>query len=314
MVRVEAIVPMEAMRSFSATDFAPAASPDGKAWIADLPSLVDDLARQWGLAIPAAELWHGYNSVVLLVSQAGRPLALKLTWPPDRVQGEVDALVTWQARGAVELVAVDTPHGALLLERLNASQSLSALPVTEAAAVAGALIRVLAIEAPAATFPALQDTANELATTISERQRLLRDPVPAYWVTLAASLAASLAHDPQRLLVHTDLHYGNILATQRPEQPWAAIDPAAASGAPERSVAELLWTRADELPDAQAITGLLDVIIENGHLDRAKAVAWGFVRTIDYWLWGLENDLTIDPVRCERIAAALALAAEVVTL
>jgi len=36
---------------------------------------------------------------------------------------------------------------------------------------------------------------------------------------------------------------------------------------------------ADELPDAQAVTGLLGIIVENGNLDQAKATAWGFVRT-----------------------------------
>jgi streptomycin 6-kinase len=30
------------------------------------------------------------------------------------------------------------------------------------------------------------------------------------------------------------------------------------------------------------------------------------VRAVGYWLWGLENGLTIDPVRCERAAGALA--------
>jgi streptomycin 6-kinase len=52
------------------------------------------------------------------------------------------------------------------------------------------------------------------------------------------------------------------------------------------------------LPDAQAITGLLDTIVENGRLDRARAVAWGVVRSIDYWLWGVANGLTGDPLRC----------------
>jgi streptomycin 6-kinase len=89
-----------------------------------------------------------------------------------------------------------------------------------------------------------------------------------------------------------------------------AIDPDAAIGAPERSVAELLWTRADELPGPQAITGLLDTVVENGRLDRAKAFAWGFVRTVDYWLWGLDNGLTSDPIRCQRVAGALAPVAE----
>jgi streptomycin 6-kinase len=72
----------------------------------------------------------------------------------------------------------------------------------------------------------------------------------------------------------------------------------------------LLWTRADELPGPHAITGLLGAVVDHGQLDPAKAVAWSFVRTIDYWLWGLENGLTSDPLRCQRIAGALAPAAE----
>ena len=138
---------------------------------------------------------------------------------------------------------------------------------------------------------------------------MLRDPIPGQWVTLAARLAAGLARDPVRRLVHTDLHYDNILASARPGQRWVAIDPKAAAGAPERPVAELLWTRADELPDPYAITGLLATIVEHGQLDPAKAVAWAFVRSIDYWLWGLDNGLTSDPLRCHRLASALAPAA-----
>jgi streptomycin 6-kinase len=130
--------------------------------------------------------------------------------------------------------------------------------------------------------------------------------VPGQWVALAGRLAADLARDPVRCLVHTDLHYDNILASGRSGQQWVAIDPAAAVGAPERPVAELLWTRADELPGPQAITSLLGTLVDHGQLDAAKAVAWGFVRTIDYWLWGLENGLTSDPLRCQRIAEALA--------
>jgi streptomycin 6-kinase len=28
------------------------------------------------------------------------------------------------------------------------------------------------------------------------------------------------------------------------------------------------------------------------------------LRTVDYWLWALRTGLTIDPPRCERLAAA----------
>jgi streptomycin 6-kinase len=296
---------MQALAGLAATDFAAAGSPEGKAWMASLPSLLRDLASQWDLITDGGLLGRGYNAVVLPVRQGGRPLALKLTWPPGRARKEADALAAWRARGAVELAACDAPRSALLLERLDASHSLAAIPVAEAAAAAGTLIRTLAI-APSGSFPSLRAQARQLAATIPARQRSLQDPLPGPWITLAARLAAGLACDTARLLVHTDLHYDNVLASQRPGQRWVAIDPDAAVGAPERSAAELLWTRADELPSPQAITGLLDTVVENGQLDRAKAIAWGFVRSIDYWLWGLDNGLTSDPIRCQRVASALA--------
>ena len=276
--------------------------------MATVPSLVRDLTRQWNLSTTSDPFRHGYSSIVLMVGQGGRPLALKLTWPPEQARGEADALAAWRTRGAAELVAQDVPRGALL-ERLDASRSLASVPLAEAAATAGALVRTLAIEAPP-SFPSLQTTARQLTSTLPARQRSLHDPVPGQWITLAARLAANLARDPERSLVHTDLHYDNILASDRADERWVAIDPSAAVGTPERSTAELLWTRADELAGPQAIVGLLDTIVENGRLDRAKAVAWGFVRSIDYWLWGLENGLTVDPLRCRRVASALAPMAE----
>jgi streptomycin 6-kinase len=252
-----------AATDLAATDFAAVGSLEGRAWMAALPSLVRDLSRQWDLTAAGELFWHGYSAVVFPVRQGGRPLALKLAWPAGRASGEADALATWRARGIVEMVAADVPRGALLLERLDASRPLSRVPLPEAAAIAGTLARTLAIEAPG-SFPLLRAQARQLATTLPARQRLLRDPVPGQWITLAASLAADLARDPARLLVHTDLHYDNILASGRRGQPWVAIDPAPAVGAPERSVAELLWTRADELPGPQAITGLLGIIADNG--------------------------------------------------
>jgi streptomycin 6-kinase len=284
----------------AAFDFAAARSAAGRAWVAALPALFGDLARRWNLTASDQPIRHGYNAVVLSVGQAGRPLAVKLIWPPGQASGEAAALAAWRGRGAVELVACDVPRGALLLERLDAARSLASLPVADAAATAGALVRTLAIEAPGSS-PAVAAEARTLAAELPARGR--GTPVPRWWIARAAGLAAGLARDPERLLVHTDLHHGNILASARAG--WLAIDPRAAAGAPERAVAEMLWTRADELPDPAAIVSLLDTVVRHGRLDRAKAIAWAFVRVIDYWLWGLENGLTIDPDRCRRVAGAL---------
>jgi streptomycin 6-kinase len=125
------------------------------------------------------------------------------------------------------------PRGALLLERLDALRSLAGIPLAKAAAIAGTLAETLAVEA-SGSFPSVRAEARQLTTTIPARQRLLHDPVPGQWIALAVRLAADLADDPARLLVHTDLHYGNILGSKRPGQPWVAIDPRVAVGAPER--------------------------------------------------------------------------------
>ena len=94
---------------------------------------------------------------------------------------------------------------------------------------------------------------------------------------------------------------------QQPAMPaLGGYRPPRGRGPPERSVADLLWTRADELPDAQAITGLPGIIVENGTWTRPRQPAWGFVRTIDYWLWGLGTGSWPILVPCQRIASALA--------
>jgi streptomycin 6-kinase len=242
---------MQALADLAPTDFGAVSSPEGRAWMAAAPSLLHDLARQWNLTLAGGQFWHGYSAVVFPVRQGSRPLALKLAWPPGQARDEADALTAWRARGIVELVAADVPRGTLLLERLDASRSLAGVPLAEAAAIAGTLARTLAIDAPG-SFPSLRAQARQRITTLPARQHSLHDPVPGQWITLTVRLAANLAEDPARLLVHTDLHYDNILASQRPGQPWVAIDPAAAVGAPERSVAELLWTRADELHSNQS--------------------------------------------------------------
>jgi streptomycin 6-kinase len=241
---------MQALTDLTAPDLAALGSPEGRAWMAAVPSLLHDLARQWNLIAAGDLFWHGCNAVVFPVRQGSRPLALKLAWPVAQTRGEADALTEWRGQGIVELVAADVPRGALLLERLDASRSLADIPLAQAAATtAGTVARTLAVEA-SGSFPSVRAEARQLTTTIPARQRSLHDPVPRQWIALAARLAADLADDPARLLVHTDLHYGNILASKRPGQPWVAIDPRPAVGAPKRSVADLLWTRADELPDA----------------------------------------------------------------
>jgi streptomycin 6-kinase len=275
----------------------------GRAWVRSLPALVERLAGRWDLAVDDAPPLHGGLSLVVLVHRGEQPLALRLSRPADPATvGEAVALRAWRGRGVVELLDADPDTGALLLERLDHTRSLHTLPLRDAAEIAGALIRTLAVPAPAG-LGTLREVAAGITATLPGRHRTLGDPVPPGWLAAACRYADELGSAGEQVLIHADLHYGNVLAGTR--QPWLAVDPRPLCGAPEYSVPELIWTRADELRTDTDVRRLLDVLAGAGSLDVDAAYGWVVARCVDYWLWGLERGLTIDPARCERILGAL---------
>ncbi|GLY03125.1 aminoglycoside O-phosphotransferase [Actinoplanes sp. NBRC 101535] len=274
----------------------------GRRWALSLPAIVDELSAGWNLTVDPIAPMHGALSLVVLVHRGPLPLVLKMSWPDGTTETESLALRTWGGHGAVRLVDVDPDSGALLLERLDHTRDLHSVPLREAAEVAGRLIRTLAVPAPPGVRT-LRDVALDISDRTPGRQRALGDPVPAVWLETARGYARELATVGTPVLIHADLHYGNVLAGVR--EPWLAIDARALRGTPEYSVPELIWSRADELRDDADIKGLIDVVTGAGGLDRQIAERWVVTRCVDYWLWGLEHGLTIDPVRCERILGAL---------
>jgi hypothetical protein len=55
---------MQALTDLTAPDLAAVGSPQGRAWMAAVPSLLHDLARQWNLITAGDLFWHGCNAVV----------------------------------------------------------------------------------------------------------------------------------------------------------------------------------------------------------------------------------------------------------
>lgn len=276
----------------------------GRAWVATLPALVDRLCAEWDLAIDDAPPLHGGLGLVVMVHRSGEPCVLKLSWLEDTTVDETVALRTWDGHGAVRPFEAEPEVGALLLERLNPARTLHDVGLWEAAEVAGTLVRRLAVPAPPGLRP-LSEIADGMVEHLQARQRALGDPVPSAWLEAARGFAAELGGREHDVLIHADLHYGNVLAAER--EPWLAVDARAVRGCPEFSVPELMWTRADDeaLDSGKAVRRLLRTIVDAGDLDADAAHGWTVARCVDYWLWGLENGLTIDPVRCERVLAAL---------
>jgi streptomycin 6-kinase len=251
----------------------------GDDWLDRLPGLVHESLSRWDLT-PDGKAMHGVCALVLPVRRTtGEAAVLKVGWPHPEARHEHLALQLWGGRGAVRLLAADPASWAMLLERLDPDRDLHAVPVDEACAVIGGLLRQL-------DRPATPQLAS-LTGAVDRLVAALASPppgIPRRFVEQALSLAPDLVRDGRAdaRMVHTDLHYANVLAGQR--QPWLAIDPKPLAAEPAFAVAPALWNRWEEAVAGHDVRGALRrrlaVICEHGGIDEDRARAWTIVREV----------------------------------
>ena len=288
----------------------------GEDWLAGLPTMLGDLLREWELE-PIGPTMTGACSVALPVRLlgAGREAAgvsgegvLKVSWPHPEAATESLALQTWNGHGAVRLLRADPSRFALLLERLH-TRDLMGVDIDEACGVIGDLLGVLR-RPPHPRVPHLTAYAERQARELREAPPLL----PRRYLDQAAALARELVVRPpaEDRLMHTDLHYANVLAAYR--TPWLAIDPKPMAGDPCFEVAPALWNRADELgTGSQARWSLrrrLEIICERAGLDEGRARAWTIVREADNALDAAAssgNDLASKAWARDRVSLAVTI-------
>lgn len=278
----------------------------GVRWLATLPDTIATLCERWNLVVDG-EPRHGDNGVavpVLPMRQDREPLVLKVSWPDHLVAEQALALRFWDGRGTVRLHDTAPEVGALLLERLDDRRTLLSLPVEQALPVIGTLLRRLAIPAPPdSTFRTTTGVAADLRDSLRGRWEAAGRPLPESTLDTAIAVAGELAQDAPSVMVDSDLHYEQVLSSER--EPWLVIDPQVLVGDIEYQCGQLLWTRLDEMADSAGLRWSLDALTEAAQLDPARARAWALLRAVDYRLWGLAAGFTEDPVRCQRIVEAL---------
>ncbi len=249
-------------------------------WLDRLPRLRDGVLAGWGLR-PDGEAVGGSAALVVPVRTAdGDPAVLKLAYDGDEPEMEHEALALqhWHGDGAVRLLRADPRRRVLLLERLHA-RDLGGLDDVEACEVVAGLYRRL--HRPA--MPQLRTLASYVEGWLDDLAALGHElPVPRRLVEQALHQGRALAADPSSsgVVVHGDLHYGNVLAADR--EPWLAIDPLPVAGDPHWEPAPLLTDRWDEMAgDLRAgIRRRFHTVVDVAELDEDRAREWTVVRVV----------------------------------
>lgn len=259
-------------------------------WLRGLPGLLTDILGEWQLAVEGA-VWTGEAAAVFGVTTAtGDRAVLKLGFPHPEAEHEHLALRTWGGQGAVRLLRADPRRSVLLLERAEPGDDLASLPVIEACEVIAELYTRL--HRP--PIPQLDRPSGHAARWAEELTALRQTrQVPRRFVDQAIGLAADFAVDPATdvAMIHTDLHFANVLAAER--EPWLVIDPKPLAGDPAYEVAPLLWNRWDEAVASgdlrAALLARMFTVVDRAELDEDRVRDWIVVREVVNVAWAMSD-------------------------
>jgi streptomycin 6-kinase len=226
--------------------------------------LAAECAEHWALTLE-----EPFDASFSLVVPAG-DVVLKLNPPGEpEPEHEPDALERWNGCRAVRLLARDDERCALLVERCRPGTQLWELPDERATEIAADVLEALWVPADR-PFRRLEDEAARWAEELprANLDRGLVDRTVSFLREAAPTQCESV-------LLHQDLHGGNVLLSERG---WLAIDAKPLVGEREFDVASLI---RDRRPATKAqLERRLDYLVDRLRLDPQRARGWAIAHTL----------------------------------
>jgi streptomycin 6-kinase len=211
---------------------------------------------------------------------------LKINFPDEETEHEADAIALWDGVGAVRLLDRADEHHALLVERCRPATQLWALPDDEATALAADVLEQLWVTA-GEPFRRLENEAARWVEELPERglDGKLVDGAVAF-------LREAGPTQRESVLLHQDLHGGNVLLSERG---WLAIDAKPIVGEREFDVASLIRDRRPTTK--KQMERRLDYLVDRLELDPQRTRGWGIAHAL---AWNGDADM----IDCARYLSA----------
>jgi streptomycin 6-kinase len=278
-------------------------------WLDDLPDLVADLEREWGIAV-GASFPDGTEALVAaaVVTEGpdrGTDVVLKVGIPRSgdlaALRHEISVLGLADGEGCVRLLRADPDRGAMLLERLGPSLFDLAPPPAERLEILCSVAERFWRPAARLDLPTGAQKARWLAETIPPAWAELDRPCSERAIehALACAERRAAAHDDHRaVLVHGDLHQWNVL---RAADRWALVDPDGLLAEPEYDLGIVMREDPQEMLDGDPYERVRWLAARTGR-DPVAIWEWGVVERVSTGL--LAERIGLQPVGRQMLAVA----------
>ncbi|MGN6482957.1 MAG: aminoglycoside phosphotransferase family protein [Thermomicrobiales bacterium] len=225
-LRDGAILPgttIEEMLSHADTRYTPA-------WFETLPAMVGAWCDRWGITLLPGIPSLSYTVVLLGRSDMHGDVVLKLAPTAMEFSSEVAGLKAFQGPGVVRLIHADSDAAGMLMERILPGTRLRAfddrIDDTAATTIGASMLKHLWRPAPAdpGDLIPLQRWFRDLFRLRDQLRDGRADlPISRDSVEYAATIAEDLLGTPDPVVLHGDMHHGNIL--ENSAGGWTVIDP-----------------------------------------------------------------------------------------
>ncbi len=260
---------------------------EGKVWLENLPKLVEKLAAQWKLSrleLLTDDLSYNFIMAGLRGTQ---PIILKIGLNVKEIEQEATALRALASSCTAQVLEQDTTCGALLLERATPGNTLNSYfpdKDTEALTIVCDLIQKL---------PKVIPNPSPFHSDADRFGLIDRDgwDIPSPILSKARHLKSQLlATAPEPILIHGDLHDGNIV---QQGNHWIVIDPSGMQGEVAHEIAGFICNPYESvftLPNAhEFIKNRILVSSQLLGIDPERIQRWCFLYVVWVWAWILQS-------------------------
>jgi streptomycin 6-kinase len=292
--------------------FTSAFKKDGEAFLAVLPSLIDEASQRWGLSdvVPVSNLSFYF---VAFAKRGGEDVILKMGVPNLEFSSEMAALKLFDGNGACQLIDCDEERGFLLLERLTPGTMLAELENDDERTHIAADV-MINIQRRGGVTPPLQDKFIKLSDWFDELKTVRpkfdggTGPFPKEIFERVESFLPELFADEDIKLIHGDFHHFNILRSE--ERGWLIIDPKGVIGPAGYEVGPLMINPWGSLSDGISFKvqteRRIDIFRERLGWERENLIRWSLAHSVLSAWWDFESGLDWEySMNCARVFAEI---------